>query len=366
MKYFDIKRGKWIEEECVEEDGFVVNKKGVLIQYYGSDKNVTIPRELNGILITSIGDGILNFSGIYAFHGCTDLVSIIIPDSVTSIGNSAFAGCSNLTEITISNSITFIGKKAFQGCINLRNIIIPDSVTFIGESAFSSCFNLKDIIVDKGNVTFINIDGVLFDKQQHSLLFYPVEKPNISYIIPDGVKIIGDSAFYNCDNLKNITLPDTITRIEECAFENCFHLTNITIPASVTIIEGRAFTSCYDLKDISLSEGITTIGRMAFSDCNNLTSITIPNGVIHIGTYAFSDCRNLRSITIPASVKSIEIYTFWGCDNLESIFIYNDNIDIDEMNTLGDREKTRIYAHEGSTTEKYAKGKGYKFIALTN
>ena len=364
MKYFDTKRRKWIEEECVEEDGFVVNKKGVLIQYYGSDKNVTIPRKLNGILVTSIGDGILNFSGIYAFHGCTDLVSIKIPDSVTSIGNSAFAGCSNLTEITIPNSITFIGKKAFQGCINLRNIIIPASVTFIGESAFSGCFKLKEVTVDKENVTFINIDGVLFDKQQHSLLFYPAEKPNTSYIIPDGVKIIGNSAFYNCYNLKNITLPDTITKIEESAFENCSHLTKITIPASVTTIGERAFTSCYDLKDISLSEGITTIGRMAFSCCDNLTRITIPNGVTYIGTYAFSDCRNLRSITIPASVKSIEIYTFWGCDNLESISIYNNNIDIDEMNILGDREKTRIYAHEGSTTERYAKRKGYKFIPL--
>ena len=264
MKYFDTKRRKWIEEECVEEDGFVVNKKGVLIQYYGSDKNVTIPRKLNGILVTSIGDGIFYFSGGYAFYGCDNLVSVIIPDSITSIGNSAFSFCKNLISITISNSVTsigdsafggcrsltdiiipdsvtFIGKETFQGCSSLTNVRIPASVTFIGEGAFSSCFQLKDIIVDKENVTFINIDGVLFDKQQHALLFYPVEKQDISYIIPDGVKIIGNSAFYNCYNLKNITLPDTIIKIEESAFENCSELTEIILPNSVTELGSSVF-----------------------------------------------------------------------------------------------------------------------------
>ncbi|MCI9051122.1 MAG: leucine-rich repeat domain-containing protein, partial [Lachnospiraceae bacterium] len=226
MEYFDIKSGEWVEEECVEENGFVVNTKGELIKYKDFDNHVTIPREVKGIPITSIGDGMIYFMGGYAFYGCKNLVSVIIADSITSIGNSAFSFCKNLISITISNSVTsigdsafggcrsltdiiipdsvtFIGRKAFVGCSSLTNVRIPASVTFIGESAFSGCCNLKDIIIDKENVTFINIDGVLFDKQQHSLLLYPAEKPNTSYIIPDGVKIIGNSAFYNCYNLKN-------------------------------------------------------------------------------------------------------------------------------------------------------------------
>ncbi len=362
MKYMNIKK-----EELVEENGFIINKKGVLIQYEGFDKHVVIPRKIKGITVTSIGDGILDFMGIYAFYGHSNLVSIIIPDSITSIGNSAFSFCENLTSITIPNSVTSIGdsafggcsnlmditisegvisigNSAFAGCSNLTNIRIPSSVTFIGEGIFSSCFNLKDIIVDKENVTFMSIDGILLNKQQHSLPFYPAEKPDTSYTIPDGVKIIGNAAFRNCDNLKNITLPSSVTTIGE-----------------------RAFSGCYGLKNISLSEGITTIGKMAFLGCYNLTNITIPDSVITIENTAFHGCENLRSITIPAKVSCIEHGTFGECNSLESIFIYNDNIDIDEIfeYTLGDREKTTIYAHEGSTTEKYAKRKGYKFITLT-
>ena len=273
MKYMNIKK-----EELVEENGFTVNKKGKLIQYEGFDKHVVIPRKIKGITVTSIGDGILDFMGIYAFYGHSNLVSIIIPDSITSIGNSAFSLCENLTNITIPNSVTSIGDSAFggcrnlmditisegvisignfafAGCSNLTNIRIPSSVTFIGEGIFSSCFHLKDIIVDKENVTFMSIDGILLNKQQQALLFYPVEKPDTSYTIPDGVKIIGNSAFRNCDNLKNIILPDTVTIIEKSAFENCFHLKNITIPSSVTTIEERAFSCCYGLKILVYRKG---------------------------------------------------------------------------------------------------------------
>ena len=105
---------------------------------------------------------------------------------------------------------------------------------------------------------------------------------------------------------------------------------------------------------------------MAFLGCYNLTNITIPDSVITIENTAFHGCENLRSITIPAKVSCIEHGTFAECSSLESIFIYNDNIDIEERNLFRDREKTTIYAHKGSTAEKYAKREGYKFIVLTN
>ena len=328
-------------EEVVEENGFVVNTKGVLIEYRGFDKYVTIPREINGITITSIGDGILDFMWMYAFCDHENLVSIMIPDSVTSIGNAAFEECSSLTDIIIPDSVTVIGDNvfegcsslitiaipnsissignfAFSGCSNLTSITIPNSVTSIGKGVFSKCFGLRNIIIEEENITFINIDGVLFNKQQHSLLFYPPIKSDVSYVVSDGVISIEDYAFDNCRKLRSIVLPDTVTIIGKGAFHECLSLKDMTIPASVTMI----------------------------------------------GAYAFEGCSNLRSITIPVNVTSIKHYTFWECYSLESIFIYNDNIDIDEMNLLGDREKIVIYAHEGSTTEEYARRKGYKFCPL--
>ena len=137
-------------------------ENGVLIKYYGSynedrDRNVMIPDS-----VTSIGD--------FAFEGCTSLTSVTIPDSVTSIGNSAFYVCSGLTSVTIGNSVTSIGDYAFAGCKSLTSVTIPDSVTSIGDSAFEGCTSLTSVT------------------------------------IPDSVTIIGDYAFIWCESLPSVTI----------------------------------------------------------------------------------------------------------------------------------------------------------------
>ncbi len=279
-------------------------KNGVLRNYNEDKRNVVIPdciTEINSyafcrkpIQSVVIPDSVVSI-GERAFDGCSSLTSIAIPNSVTFIGYQAFYGCSSLTSITIPNSVTSIGKSAFCGCSSLTSINIPNSVTSIGESAFGSCSSL----------TSINI--------------------------PNGVTSIGDSAFYGCSGLTSITIPNSVTSIGSGAFSRCDGLTSMKVDTGNTryhssgncIIETKSKTLIAGCKNnvIPTDGSVTSIGQVAFSRCDGLTSITIPNSVTSIGRYAFYDCSGLKSITIPNSVTSIGESAFSGCSSLTIINI---------------------------------------------
>ena len=161
--------------------------------------------------------------------------STIIPDSVTSIGESAFSECTNLNNITIPDSVTSIGDSAFKVCDSLTSITIPDSVTSIGDSAFDSCTNLNNIT------------------------------------IPDSVTSIGDSAFEGCANLSNIKLSDNITELQPDTFKYCHSLKTIIIPDSVTEIIGGVFWDS-GLESITIPANVTSMSA-AFKDCRKLSTI---------------------------------------------------------------------------------------------
>ena len=268
-----------------------------------------------------------------------NIESYIIPDSVTSIGNGAFSGCSSLSNIVIPSSVTSIGSKAFDDCSSLSSIVIPNSVTSIGEWAFSNCSSLKYISIPKSVIClngnpFVNWDGkleclspnfiyegdVLFNKDKCKVISF--RDQNIeSYIIPDSVTSIGDSAFWGCSSLSSIVIPDGVTSIRECAFSDCSSLSNIVIPNSVTSIGDSAFWGCSSLSSIVIPSSVTSIGDFAFWDCSSLSSIVIPDSVTSIGSNAFDNCSSLSDIVIPASVTSIGDWAFGGCSSLSSIII---------------------------------------------
>ncbi|MBD5407331.1 MAG: leucine-rich repeat protein [Treponema sp.] len=286
----------------------MINDNGVLMYYYGNEATVVIPDS-----VTSIGYG--------AFYNCTSLTSVTIPDSVTSISDNAFYNCNGLTSVTytgtlagwcaidflnydanplankkailyisnlpvkdvkIPSDVREIKNYAFMGCTSLTNVTIPDSVTSIGDYAFYNCTSL------------------------------------MSVTIPNGVTSIGSNAFAYT-SLTNVTIPDSVTSIENAVFYNCTRLTSVTIPDNVTSIGHSAFTDCTGLTSVTIGNGVTSIEHYAFRNCTSLTSVTIGNNVTSIGERVFSDCTSLESVIISTSVKSIGYNAFSGCTSLAEI-----------------------------------------------
>ncbi|MFA5044534.1 MAG: leucine-rich repeat protein, partial [Paludibacter sp.] len=216
--------------------------------YYSSKialKSIILPNSISSI-------------GTYAFQYCFKLDSIAIPNSVTSIGDFAFDYCNNLKSVKLSNSLTTIGR-VFSNCSSLTKIVIPNSVTSLTGSTFSYCSRLKD-------VSFSN-----------------------------SLTSIGSNAFNNCTGITDISIPNSVTLIDSYAFMNCTGLTNLIIGSKVNTIGMSAFSNCSSLAGLVLPKSLQTIGDYAFQACNLLPVVTIPENVGSIGSYAFS-CSGLKSI----------------------------------------------------------------------
>ena len=307
--------------------------KGYTVTGMGTctDKELIIPSEYNAKPVTSIGN--------YAFRDCTGLTSITILDSVTSIGAGAFLGCEGLTSVTIGNSVTSIGDYAFSSCTGLTSVTIGNSVTSIGGSAFSGC-KLQDIyITDIG--AWCNISGLgdLMSYGSSYKRLYINKDLATSITIPNGVKAIPASAFYNCKGLTSITIPDSVTSIGPAAFGGCSSLESITIPfvgakAGVTSSNTYQYPFGYIFGTSSYDGGVATeqyyYGNSTSSTTSttyyipsSLKSVTVTGGNILYG--AFDNCKGLTSVTIGNGVKSIGNSAFSGCTGLTSITVAKGN-----------------------------------------
>ena len=353
---FNMDKSKLISNRNQEAKSFIIPNGVMSIEKYAFSDcssliSISVPKS-----VTSIGDGAFDgcssLSSIaisdsitsisaWTFDGCSSLRSLVIPDSVTSIGNEAFRGCSSLCSLVIPDSVTSIGDGAFDGCSSLRSLVIPDCVTSIRDGAFDGCKSLRSLVIPdsvvniKGNpfchwkgkleclsASFIYEDNVLFNMDKSKLISFRNQEAK-SFIIPDGVKSIGNRAFDYCYSLISISIPNSVTSIGDESFIDCSSLSNLVIPNSVTSIGAWAFDGCKSLRSFVIPDSVTSIGYGAFSYCSSLSSLVIPDGVTSIGAWAFDRCSSLSSLVIPDGVTSIRDYVFSGCSSLSSLVIPN-------------------------------------------
>ena len=314
-------------------DGVLFSKKDKRLIWYPpskDDSEYVIPQgtvsigggafyECGNLTSVVIPDGIASI-GNEAFYGCENLDVIIIPDSVEQIGDKAFGHCHSLTAINLSKNLSSIGDDAFTSCLSLSEVAIPEGVVSIGNSSFYSCASLTSITIPDSvisigtnpfqgcrSLTEISvspdhpvletINGVLFDKTDRRLIWYPIPRSSKEYAIPQGTRSIGDAAFYWCENLTAVIFPDSLIKIGDHAFDFCTNLTSVKIPESVSSIEDCAFARC-GLPAVIIPNGVTTIGSAAFGFCYDLTDISISATVTSIRKDAFKESRYV-TLTVP-------------------------------------------------------------------
>ncbi|MFK7911782.1 MAG: leucine-rich repeat domain-containing protein [Akkermansiaceae bacterium] len=270
-------------------------------------------------------------------------------------------------------TVTRIGGNAFSGCKDITSITIPDGVSIISQGAFDGCDSLLSFSVGGGNTFFSTPAGVLFNKNQTTLIRYPLAKTG-SYSIPNSVTTLANEAFKNCKSLSYFTIPSGVTMIGNRVFSGCNNLiqtyfagnapasfgtqvfdgaapnhriyytntsTGFTSPTwngyaserlqySYVVVGGTSIritdyptsaTGEIVIPDFIDGKPVTSIGSSAFSGCGSLTSIGIPESVTSIGEWAFADCTSLTEIKIPKNTTSLGDGAFFGCTGLTYVII---------------------------------------------
>ena len=317
-----------------------------LTGYTGSMTNLKIPQRLGGAPVVAInpteGGGI---------RGNASLVSIIIPSSVTTIGNNAFQNCTGLTSVNIPSGVTSIGDNVFDGCASLTGFAIPVSITSIGSCAFRGCVGLTgelsipSSVTTMGTYTFQNCTGITEVTIPSSIgttipagAFKGCSGIDSVTIPPmGGVTTIGSEAFQGCSALTYIQFPLSLTTINsyafagsgliyldmqdvttlgDYAFSACTGLTELTLPTNATSMGNGIFQNCTGLDEVEIPAFLTTIPQSMFSGCTGLTDVVIDSGVTTVGSSAFSGCTSLTQIELPSTVTTVNADAFNGCSNL--------------------------------------------------
>lgn len=283
----------------------------------------------SGLASITIPDSVNNIEGS-AFYKCTGLNSITIPNSVTSIGGSAFYGCTGLTYVTIGNSVTSIGDYTFSGCTRLTSVTIGNNVRSIGDYAFHNCSGLTSVTIPN-NVTSIgnnafkncsNITSVVWNAKNCTGWNFGSQVE--SFTFGNEVEVIPSSICQGMTTLTTISIPNSVTSIGDEAFNGCSGLTSLTLNSNA--IASKAYSSSNNLTAIfgaqvtqySFGEGVTAIGDYALYNAANLPTVTIPSSVVSIGNQAFSNCSQLATVNINSNAVVSKAYT--TTNNFTTIF----------------------------------------------
>ena len=220
--------------------------------------------ELASLKNLVIGNSVTSI-GISAFDGCSGLTEVIwnarnVQDFQDN-SSRPFSGCDRLTDFVFGEEVEHIPDYLCYQLTSLNTIVIPNSVTSIGTNAFSFCSGLKTVTIPN-SVTSIGTNAFSFCSGLKTVT------------IPNSVTDIGDEAFYYCTGLTEVTIPNSVTSIGSGTFEDCSGLKTVTIPNSVTDIGDEAFYYCTGLKTVTIGNSVKSIGDKAFYHCSSLEHVT--------------------------------------------------------------------------------------------
>lgn len=311
------------------------------IWYTSTDGSVVAPYKSNAFNVNIVsntysdGKGVIKFDGklttigAEAFRGLSALASVILPDSVTVIGNYAFYGCGGITHINLPERLKTIGNQAFYNLTKWSDdIIIPSTVTSIGTDAFSWCYNIKSLVIGKSvtNIVLgafratgthiksikVDPDNNVYDSRGGCNCLIETATGTLvtgcgNSIIPEGVKILGESCFYYI-GIISLNIPSTVTTVGSQCFGYNGTLRNLTVSTGNKIFDSRdncnaiIETATNTLVEGSnttvIPETVVALKASCFYGRTGLTTINIPQSLISISNSAFTYCINLRQITV--------------------------------------------------------------------
>lgn len=281
----------WVGETKTNEFEYKIDGSiATITKFIGDSTDVVVPTYINNAIVSAIDDG--------AFQNGMGLTSVIIPNSVQSMGSATFAGCSNIESLTIP----FVGAKS--------GVQSTDSEIY----SFGYIFGMTEY-----DNSYCCYQHTKYDNGKSRADCYYLPK-SLKTVNVSGGEIL-DYAFENCTYIENISVPDSITQIGESAFSGCVYLKSFDIPQGITEIKQETFKSCASLVSITVPAYVTTLGYNCFAGCESLTDIALPDGLQKIETSVFSGCKSLTNIVIPDNVTEILSGVFENCESLESITV---------------------------------------------
>ena len=305
--------------------------------------------------------------GDRAFDGCVRLENIYLEDGIQEIGDRAFNGCKRIRSLFLPKSLRTIGDQAFNGT-GLREIQLPSSLRDLAASAFAgtdirridipanckikgslcAMTSLQYIGVDYGNKLYSSDNGVLLTADGTTIMSCPPAYQGV-YRVQDGVQVIADKAFMNCQALTAVDLPSSLTTVGQDAFNNCKGLCAIDFRSPVSFGK-NAFSDCTSLTDFTFGGNPTEPLPMGlFEGCTALTDLVLPESVTEIPRYCFRNCSQLYDINLPAGLKVIDRGSFRGTA-VESV-VLPDGVTIVDKDAFRDCKRLTEFKAGAGLTE---------------